>query len=253
MTGAQALIYARSRHRAAGGDFDRGRRQQRVLLSLREQMNAQAIVANLPVARQRAQAVDQDRHPDLAAAQAPRARGERRHPRHPLVRVLADASTRPSTSTRRAATSSRPTSPASAPRSATRSAVSPDLLAQRERLGLGGGGGLALQRVQPAGLVDPRRRLPDLLRPRGVSAQQEASRARAHRPGSSSTTAPRRRCPRRSSTSRSCTARRCKTATDPSVTVDIIVTLGQNAPGPLGRRGRLTRAGGRRPLSAGRS
>ncbi|HET7829125.1 MAG TPA: LCP family protein, partial [Candidatus Limnocylindrales bacterium] len=35
MTGAQALIYARSRHRAAGGDFDRGRRQQRVLLSLR--------------------------------------------------------------------------------------------------------------------------------------------------------------------------------------------------------------------------
>src|SRR4051794_20494549 len=48
MTGGQALIYARSRHRAAGGDFDRGRRQQRVLLSVREQMNAQAIVANLP-------------------------------------------------------------------------------------------------------------------------------------------------------------------------------------------------------------
>lgn len=48
MTGAQALIYARSRHRAAGGDFDRGRRQQRVLISLRDQMNAQAIVANLP-------------------------------------------------------------------------------------------------------------------------------------------------------------------------------------------------------------
>src|SRR4051794_4668544 len=48
MTGGQALVYARSRHRAAGGDFDRGRRQQRVLLSLREQMNAQAIIANLP-------------------------------------------------------------------------------------------------------------------------------------------------------------------------------------------------------------
>jgi hypothetical protein len=48
MTGSEALIYARSRHRAQGGDFDRGRRQQRVLLSLREQMNAQAIVANLP-------------------------------------------------------------------------------------------------------------------------------------------------------------------------------------------------------------
>ena len=48
MSGAEALRYARSRHRAAGGDFDRGRRQQRVLLSLREQMNAQAIIANLP-------------------------------------------------------------------------------------------------------------------------------------------------------------------------------------------------------------
>ena len=48
MSGAEALIYARSRHRAAGGDFDRGRRQQRVLLSLKEQMSAQAIIANLP-------------------------------------------------------------------------------------------------------------------------------------------------------------------------------------------------------------
>ncbi len=47
MSGPEALIYARSRHRALGGDFDRGRRQQRVLVSLREQMNAQAIMANL--------------------------------------------------------------------------------------------------------------------------------------------------------------------------------------------------------------
>jgi polyisoprenyl-teichoic acid--peptidoglycan teichoic acid transferase len=47
MTGAQALIYARSRHRAQGGDFDRGRRQQRVIISLKEQMNASAILANL--------------------------------------------------------------------------------------------------------------------------------------------------------------------------------------------------------------
>ena len=46
MTGAQALIYARSRHRST--DFDRGRRQQRVLVSLRDQMSAQAILANLP-------------------------------------------------------------------------------------------------------------------------------------------------------------------------------------------------------------
>ena len=47
MTGTQALRYARSRHRAAGGDFDRGRRQQRVLVSLKEQMSVQAIIANL--------------------------------------------------------------------------------------------------------------------------------------------------------------------------------------------------------------
>jgi hypothetical protein len=47
MTGSEALIYARSRHRAQGGDFDRGRRQQRVLISLKEQMNARAIIANL--------------------------------------------------------------------------------------------------------------------------------------------------------------------------------------------------------------
>ena len=46
MTGEQALIYARSRHRST--DFDRGRRQQRVLVSLRDQMSAQAIIANLP-------------------------------------------------------------------------------------------------------------------------------------------------------------------------------------------------------------
>ncbi|HEY5433982.1 MAG TPA: LCP family protein [Candidatus Limnocylindrales bacterium] len=48
MSGAAALVYARSRHRAAGGDFDRGLRQQRVLLSLREQMNARSIIGNLP-------------------------------------------------------------------------------------------------------------------------------------------------------------------------------------------------------------
>lgn len=45
MTGTQALKYARSRHRAT--DFDRGRRQQRVLVSLKDQMSVQAILANL--------------------------------------------------------------------------------------------------------------------------------------------------------------------------------------------------------------
>jgi polyisoprenyl-teichoic acid--peptidoglycan teichoic acid transferase len=45
MTGGEALRYARSRH--GSSDFDRGRRQQRVLLSLREQMDLRAIASNL--------------------------------------------------------------------------------------------------------------------------------------------------------------------------------------------------------------
>ena len=51
MTGDEALIYARSRHGKNGigsNDFDRGRRQQRVLLSIHDQVNPQAILANLP-------------------------------------------------------------------------------------------------------------------------------------------------------------------------------------------------------------
>ncbi len=46
MDGAQALRYARSRHGAS--DFDRGQRQQRVLLSLREQTDPQALIPHLP-------------------------------------------------------------------------------------------------------------------------------------------------------------------------------------------------------------
>ncbi len=41
MTGAQALIYARSRH--GSSDFDRGARQQRVILSVREQTDIAAL------------------------------------------------------------------------------------------------------------------------------------------------------------------------------------------------------------------
>lgn len=45
MTGSEALEYARSRHTSS--DFDRGRRQQRVLLSIKEQADVASIVANL--------------------------------------------------------------------------------------------------------------------------------------------------------------------------------------------------------------
>jgi LCP family protein required for cell wall assembly len=46
MTGAQALVYARSRH--GSDDFDRGARQQRVLTSLREQANISALIPQIP-------------------------------------------------------------------------------------------------------------------------------------------------------------------------------------------------------------
>jgi LCP family protein required for cell wall assembly len=46
MDGDQALQYARSRH--GSSDFDRGQRQQRVLLSLREQANPQDLIPRLP-------------------------------------------------------------------------------------------------------------------------------------------------------------------------------------------------------------
>jgi LCP family protein required for cell wall assembly len=46
MSGAQALVYARSRH--ASNDFDRGGRQQRVLVALHDQVSPQAVLANLP-------------------------------------------------------------------------------------------------------------------------------------------------------------------------------------------------------------
>ena len=47
MTGAQALVYARSRHTSQGGDFDRAQRQQRVILSIREQADPAKVLANL--------------------------------------------------------------------------------------------------------------------------------------------------------------------------------------------------------------
>lgn len=45
MDGTQALIYARSRHTSS--DFDRAQRQQRVILSIREQADPQKVLANL--------------------------------------------------------------------------------------------------------------------------------------------------------------------------------------------------------------
>jgi hypothetical protein len=46
MDGSQALMYARSRHTST--DFDRGQRQQRVLLSLKDQADYPRLIAKLP-------------------------------------------------------------------------------------------------------------------------------------------------------------------------------------------------------------
>jgi polyisoprenyl-teichoic acid--peptidoglycan teichoic acid transferase len=46
MSGTEALIYARSRH--GSSDFDRGQRQQRVLLSLRQQTDFASLIPRIP-------------------------------------------------------------------------------------------------------------------------------------------------------------------------------------------------------------
>jgi LCP family protein required for cell wall assembly len=46
MTGAEALVYARSRH--GSDDFDRGARQQRVISSMREQADVATIIPRIP-------------------------------------------------------------------------------------------------------------------------------------------------------------------------------------------------------------
>ena len=61
MTGAQALVYARSRH--GSDDFDRGCRQQRVLTSLREQADIADLIPRIPRAPGRGQGDGQDGHP----------------------------------------------------------------------------------------------------------------------------------------------------------------------------------------------
>ena len=70
-TATQALRYARSRHTST--DFDRGARQQRVLLSLREQADPQTLDPAPARARRGAQVGRPDRHPGRPARRAARA------------------------------------------------------------------------------------------------------------------------------------------------------------------------------------
>ncbi len=66
MTGAEALVYARSRHGSI--DFDRSQRQQRVLVSLKDQTNVNALLPRLP---DLVQALKTAIHSDMPVDQLP--------------------------------------------------------------------------------------------------------------------------------------------------------------------------------------
>ena len=89
MDGAQALRYARSRHTST--DFDRGQRQQRVLLSLREQADPQVLIPHLPELVTALKSAVRTDIPVEPARRAARARVLGRHEEHPLVRLRAAA------------------------------------------------------------------------------------------------------------------------------------------------------------------
>jgi LCP family protein required for cell wall assembly len=66
MTGGEALVYARSRHGSI--DFDRSQRQQRVLVSLKDQTNVNALLPRLP---DLVQALKTAVHSDIPVDQLP--------------------------------------------------------------------------------------------------------------------------------------------------------------------------------------
>jgi LCP family protein required for cell wall assembly len=66
MTGAQALVYARSRHTSI--DYDRSQRQQRVLFSLKDQANVNALIPRIP---ELVSALKKTLHTDVPLSQLP--------------------------------------------------------------------------------------------------------------------------------------------------------------------------------------
>src|SRR3954451_6354250 len=228
MTGAQALIYARSRHRAAGGDFDRGRRQQRVLLSIREQMNAQAIVAHLPSL---IDALKQSIRTDIPTSQLPK------------LLALADSVDTRDIRSYVCAPKFYATECLNCPprgyiitpnvariRSAVRDAfsVSPDLLAERERLGSEAAAVWLYNGSSRTGLAT---RAADYLTYYGL----EASAPNRNVPPQAATqivayNGAEKQMPETIKYLEQLYGTTVKIATDPTVTADIVVTLGQNAP-----------------------
>ena len=191
MNGAEALRYARSRH--THERLRPGARQQRVLLSLREQADPQELIPRLPELVEALKNVGQDRHPGRPARRAARARVVRSTREHPLVRL-------PAAALRQRDAAAAPPVYMMFPnveriRQAVKNAFKRDPADEAQRRGARRGG----RRVWVLnGSSDrdrgPRpRRLPRVPRPRGVGAAPEARRAPS-RPTtrSSSTTAPRR-------------------------------------------------------------
>ena len=208
MSGGDALIYARSRHRALGGDFDRGRRQQRVLLSLREQMNITSVLDNL---QGLFTTLQQSVRTDIPFSQIPKLLSlaqQRRHQEHPLVRVLAVV-LRVGVD-RSEARLHHPAQRGPDPQGGEGGVLDAAGAARAARAARGRGrAGVGPQRRRPAGPLGQHRRTGS----RTTASTPRRPTRRRPRPArrrSSSTTGRTPRCPRRSSTSRTCSTRRSR-------------------------------------------
>ena len=181
-------------------------------------------------ARGRAQGLGQDRHQDQGPAEAARARRGRRHQEHPLVRVLAVLLRDRGPRARRAATSSRPTSRGSGRpstrRSRSRRSCSPGASASSPRA-------RACGSSTAPGAAGSRHRRPSSSSTRGSTPRRRGGRS-THRPaktkivvynGKETEDLPEtiKYLERRFDTT-------VTTATDPERGVDIVITLGKDAP-----------------------
>jgi LCP family protein required for cell wall assembly len=227
MTGGQALIYARSRHRAAGGDFDRGRRQQRVLLSLREQMNAQAIIANLPSL---VDALKTSIKTDIPTSELPKLLGLAESVDTRDIRSYVFAPRFYATEYLSSPRGYIITPNVARIRNAVRNAftVSPDLLETRDRLG---SEGAAVWIYNGSGRTGLATRAADYLTYYGLEASAPNRKVAAEATTEITVyNGAEKEMPETITYLEQLYGTTVKTASDPSVTVDIIVTLGQNAP-----------------------
>ena len=193
MNGAEALRYARSRHGST--DFDRGVRQQRVLLSLREQADPQALIPRLPQLSRRSR---RRSRPTSRSTSSRRSWGSPRRstPRTSARTCSRRRSTRRNSCPARAATSSSPTSPGSGPRSRTPSPPTRPTRRPRQALAEEARRGLGPQRHQrqrTAGRASPASSTTTAWPPRRHDSGRPARSRPTRR--SSSTTAPRRSYP----------------------------------------------------------